>query len=488
MRIPVQRVSISWKLSVFLAVWTTGTLAAVGLYNVWLAQEIQSYHRVLEILTTDAQRFHRILDAKVPLGTAGREQFRAMRDSADAAMAALQDGGQFQDIQCPPIPQELGGMLEEIGLRWTPTRRAIDIVLASAEQDEMPARTRLHRFFPAWQSAVQRIQRSLQRREGTIRTHTMNVLAVIASANLVLLVVVLLLIRRFITRPVHAVRAAASRIASGDFSTPVPVAGRDEISELATEFNRMSEQLQASMNALRTSADELTRTNRELEEYAYAAAHDLQEPARVISLYAQLLRKRSSLTPESAQFTAQIETSAERMLRIVNDLLVHSRSTHEPTRSLPSDADKAVREALAHHGAMLDATGATVRVDPMPPVLANEPDLELVFRNLIGNSLKYRGEARPEIHISAQANGDSCMFRVRDNGIGIAPEYHDRVFGLFKRLHGHEIPGTGVGLAITKKLIEKHGGRIWVESEFGKGATFVFELRPAEATIAATSA
>ena len=176
------------------------------------------------------------------------------------------------------------------------------------------------------------------------------------------------------------------------------------------------------------------------------------------------------------------------MLRIVSDLLLHSRSVHEPARSALTDANRAAAEASAHHAEAIRSSGALIEIGDLPPVIASEPDLELVFRNLIGNSLKYRGDNVPAIRITATTDGDRCTFRVSDNGIGIAPEFHERVFGLFKRLHGNEIPGTGVGLALTRKLIEKHGGRIWIESEEGHGATFLFELRAARIASTATTA
>ena len=486
MRGTFKRGSIAVRLTVFLAIWTAGTLGVVAGYYAWIGQQVSNYNAVLAVLTVEAQKFHRILDNPAPLGSAGRELFRSTSDLVDNALQVLRDGGRFQTVEVQPIPVELGGLLDEIEMRWRPTQRAVRSVLEAAEADESAARRHLHRFFPNFQADVQRMQRSLVRREGTIREHSANTLAVIGVGNVVFLAAVLWLVRRFIIRPVRAVHAAASRVASGDFSTPVPVRGSDEIGELATEFNRMSAQLQESMTALKASAEEISRANKELEEYAYAAAHDLQEPSRVVTLYAQLLRRRCALTPDGAQLAAQIETSAERMLRIVNDLLLHSKSAHEPTRSTISDAHRAATEAVVHHEEAIARSGAKIVVGLMPQVLANEADLELIFRNLIGNSLKYRSEAAPEIAISSEVTGGICIFRVSDNGIGIAPEYHERVFGLFKRLHGQDIPGHGVGLAITKKLVEKHGGRIWVESEAGKGAAFAFELRVAESAVAAS--
>jgi methyl-accepting chemotaxis protein len=271
-----KRVSISLKLTVFLIVWTAGTLAAVAVFYAAVARDIRTYHRVFEAVAAEAQQMHRLLDGPAPLGTVGRERFRALGQLSDSAMAALQNGGNFQGIACKPIPAELRELFDEIANKWKPTRRDLDALLASTEAEEPAARRALHVVYPRWQADVQRMRRSLVRREGTIRTHTIDIFAVICAANAVLLALVLWLVRRFITSPVQAVHAAASRIATGDFSTPVTVAGNDEIGELAAEVNRMSGRLEETMSALRESADALATSNRELEEYGYAAAHDLR--------------------------------------------------------------------------------------------------------------------------------------------------------------------------------------------------------------------
>jgi signal transduction histidine kinase len=358
-------------------------------------------------------------------------------------------------------------------------RASLFAAAASSDQQEKGTRLIAHDVFPPWQAELLRLQTAFVRREGTIRGQMRNIFAVIGIVNLLFLALVLSLVRRFITRPVHAVRAAAARIASGDYSTGVPVSGNDEISALAAEFNRMSAQLQRNIGALRKSeqdlaskAGELERTNRKLEQYAFAAAHDLQEPIRTLSLYAQMLSKRCNLPPESAKYTEQIRSSAERMQQLVTDLLVHSRTLHEVPPSAPADPNRALAGAIAFLNDTVGNSGAVIRREPLPTVVAAEPDLELVFRNLIGNAIKYSGGKTPQVDISAAINDGVCTISVRDDGIGIHPEYHERVFGLFKRLHGSEIPGTGVGLALARNLIEKHGGSIWVESQPGEGATF----------------
>lgn len=481
---PPVRVSISLKLTLLLVIWTAGTLAAVAGYYAYLLGETQAYHAVFAILTDESRLLHRRLDDKAPFLAADRESLRNFVRTIDTAAATLSNGGEFRGIRCHPIPVELTGLLAEILRRWKPVQPAMLRVAAGTPVDEADARQQLHSVYPNFQAEVGRMQGSLRRREGTIRAQMTNTFALIGAVNASFLVIAIWLVRRYITDPVRVVEAAATRIASGQYAIRVPVSGNDEISALAEAFNRMSAELQSTVGALRDSEQALAAKAEALEQYAFAAAHDLQEPVRIVSLFSQMLRRKCQLPAEAEQYTSQIETNARRMQRLVRDLLAHSRSVHEPVVSTPTDPGRALAEALSFLSDAIAESGAVVRQEPLPPVLANEADLELVFRNLIGNALKYRSEAPPEIDITATVSGNTCAIRVRDNGIGIAPEYHERIFGLFKRLHGREVPGTGVGLAVTKNLVEKHGGRIRVESESGRGATFIVEL-PSAATAAA---
>lgn len=461
--------SISVKLAVFFFIQTAGTLAAIACYYAYLAGELRSFRSVFAILGEDTRKLHRMLDHPDPLGTSGRERFGAFAAKVEAANRVLKVGGRFEGIACKPIPPELKDLFDEAGVRWKRTRRELLDTASAAEAGEMAARKKLHDVFPYWQATISRMQQSLDRREGTIHAQMKTTIGLIGGVNLIFFCLVLWLARRQITQPVQAVQAAAARVASGDYAAQAPADGNDEIAALGAGFNRMSAQLQETVSALEKS-------NRELEQYAYAASHDLQEPLRTVSLYAQMLAQRCELPPEALHFTSQIQSSAQRMQRLVADLLEHSRSVHESARSVPADANHAVAEVISYLDEEIVSTGAVIEREPLPFVLAGGPDLELVFRNLIANALKYRGEAVPKIHIGAETANGLCTFSVRDNGIGIKPEYFERVFGLFKRLHGPEVPGTGVGLAVAKNVVEKHGGRIWVESAPGQGTTFRFQL------------
>ena len=235
---------------------------------------------------------------------------------------------------------------------------------------------------------------------------------------------------------------------------------------------------------VRLRTEELTRSNAELEQFAYVASHDLQEPLRNVVTYAQLLQRRSrgDLNPEGREFLGFIEEGGKRMSRLVQDLLAYSRVLHEEPDLVDVDCVSVVRDVLEDFRLEMEQAGARVNVGDLPTLKGNRTQIQQVFQNLIGNALKYRTPDAPAVvHVTAERLNGIWQFRVSDNGIGIAPEYHERVFGLFKRLHRDRYPGTGLGLAVCRRAIQAHGGRIWVESSPGHGATFCFELPAAEA-------
>jgi PAS domain S-box-containing protein len=224
----------------------------------------------------------------------------------------------------------------------------------------------------------------------------------------------------------------------------------------------------------------LLRTNEELRQFAFAAAHDLQEPVRNIGLYAQVLdaRYKQNVDTEAEEHLAIVIESARRMQRLIKDLLEYTEVVDlhsEPCQLI--DCNEACRTALNHLASAMEECEADVRVAPLPTVVAERSHIVQLFQHLISNALKYRAKERhPEIHVWAERRDDHWVFSVRDNGIGIAPEYHDRIFGVFKRLHGRDVPGTGIGLAICKRIVDHHGGRLWLESEVGGGSTFYFSF------------
>jgi PAS domain S-box-containing protein len=225
---------------------------------------------------------------------------------------------------------------------------------------------------------------------------------------------------------------------------------------------------------------ELKRSNDELQQFAYVSSHDLQEPLRMVTSYTQLLagRYKGRLDSDADEFIAFAVDGCNRMQVLIKDLLAYSRAgtNGKVLREVP--AENALKEALANLRATIDQSSAIVTHDALPAIRTDEMQLTQVFQNLVGNAIKYHGAEVPHVHVSATKNGgNEWTFSVRDNGLGIDPQYFDRIFILFQRLHGRdEFEGTGIGLAICKKILERLGGRIWVESQPEKGSTFYFAL------------
>jgi PAS domain S-box-containing protein len=228
------------------------------------------------------------------------------------------------------------------------------------------------------------------------------------------------------------------------------------------------------------AATELKRSNDQLEQFAYVASHDLQEPLRMVASYTQLLAKRykGRLDSDADEFIAYAVDGCNRMQSLIRDLLAYSRSGGDGRALREASGNAALQEALTNLRGAIEDSGAIVTHDPLPNLVTDETQLVQLFQNLVGNAIKYHGPAIPLVHVSAMQSGDrEWIFSVRDNGLGIAPQYFERIFIIFQRLHGkHEFEGTGIGLAICKKNVEQLGGRIWVESQVDNGSTFYFAL------------
>lgn len=230
---------------------------------------------------------------------------------------------------------------------------------------------------------------------------------------------------------------------------------------------------------LRRASSELSRSNADLQQFAYAASHDLSEPLRMVISYLQLLKEQAGgkLNGEEKEFIAFAVDGAQRMRALITDLLAYARVGHSNRPLERTDLEDVAEAAIANLKVAIGESGAVIEHDPLPTVQADPVQLGQLFQNLISNAIKFHGEAKPRIHIGADKKNGEWMFHVRDNGIGIDPKNFDRIFTLFQRLHTRqEYPGTGMGLSICKKIVERHGGRIWVESTPGQGTTFFFTL------------
>jgi light-regulated signal transduction histidine kinase (bacteriophytochrome) len=221
----------------------------------------------------------------------------------------------------------------------------------------------------------------------------------------------------------------------------------------------------------------------ELGQFAYIASHDLQEPLRMVASYTQLLSRRykGKLDAEADEFIAFAVDGANRMQRLIQDLLAFSRVGTKGKDLHDTSSEEALGQALRNLRSAIQESGALVTHDPMPAVLADEMQLTQLFQNLIGNAIKYQNPGVPQIHIAARHGEGKWIFSIKDNGLGIDPQYFEKIFGMFQRLHKREeFAGTGIGLAICKKIIERHGSSITVESILGQGSTFSFALEGSE--------
>jgi PAS domain S-box-containing protein len=232
--------------------------------------------------------------------------------------------------------------------------------------------------------------------------------------------------------------------------------------------------------AVITANEALRRANADLEQFAYSASHDLQEPLRMVAIYSELLKKRfnGQLGEEGDEYIGYTIEGAMRMERLLKGIRIYTQvSTGEFRPERPVDAGDVLRSTLGNLQVAIQEADAVVTSGPLPPVLIQEFQLEQLFQNLIGNAIRYRSSRQPQIHVAAKEEESEWLFSVKDNGIGIESKFREHIFGIFKRLHSaNEHPGTGMGLAICQRVVERAGGRIWVESEPSRGSTFYFTL------------
>jgi len=226
--------------------------------------------------------------------------------------------------------------------------------------------------------------------------------------------------------------------------------------------------------------EELKRSNEELQQFAYITSHDLQEPLRTISSFTQLIERRykGQMDSNADEFIIYIVDATRRMQELIKDLLEYSRVTTKGEDFERVNIEEILQKTISNLHAAIEENDAMISYDELPEVMADSGQIGQLFQNLISNAIKFRkNDEPPEIHISSSKNENEYIFAIRDNGIGIEKEYYNRIFTVFQRLHTREeYQGTGIGLSITKKIIERHGGRIWVESEPNKGSTFYFTL------------
>ena len=252
-----------------------------------------------------------------------------------------------------------------------------------------------------------------------------------------------------------------------------------DLQHSAQEVKSAKEKLERVNSMLTVQAAELSRSNTELEQFAYVASHDLQEPLRMVASYVQLLARRykGKLDSEAEEFIGFAVDGSKRMQALIQALLAYSRIGTKAQQFAPTDCEVVLEMALKNLQIAIEDSQARITHEPLPTVMGDATQLGQLFQNLIGNAIKFRGEKLPAVHVAAERQGQEWLFSFRDDGIGIDPQYAERIFVIFQRLHTkEEYPGTGIGLALCRKIVERHGGRIWVESEPQSGSTFRFTL------------
>jgi signal transduction histidine kinase len=316
---------------------------------------------------------------------------------------------------------------------------------------------------------------------------TTNIVLIAIAAGFALIIAALAVgLRRAAIRPISRLAEEVRTVSRGDFEHPVEQSGPREVRELGADVNSMRERILQELSALKVAHDELDkrsteleRSNAELEQFAYIASHDLQEPLRKVASFCQLLERRykRQLDERADQYIAFAVDGAKRMQILINDLLAFSRVGRVVREHVVVSCDAVLEQALTNLAYTIEQTGATVEADPLPEVSAEVPLLTTVFQNLIGNALKFRGDETPHVRVTVRRDGDFWEFCVADNGIGIDEEYAERIFVIFQRLHNKaDYPGTGIGLAMCRKIVEYHGGRIWLDTTVESGSRFCFTL------------
>jgi signal transduction histidine kinase len=311
-------------------------------------------------------------------------------------------------------------------------------------------------------------------------------------------------LQRVVSRPIFDLARTARQISERrDYTLRAPRRTEDEVGVAVAAFNQMLDRIQDADIALRQAeaelralnatleervaertaaaeqrAEELRLSNVELERFAYVASHDLQEPLRAVASYTQLLRSKlqGKLDGDAELYLGHVVAGATRMRSLINDLLDYSRLGRVSLDVAAVDSGAVLQTALSNLHAAIAESGAVVEPGPLPEVAADAAQLVQLFQNLVANAIHFRGEAPPRITVTAAPVGAAWRFAVADNGIGIERRFHEKIFVIFQRLHGRERPGTGIGLAICRKIVDRHGGKIWVESELGQGSTFFFTL------------
>lgn len=413
------------------------------------AEHLGRYRDAVRQEADSAARMHRLLSGVPGSGEVGRLLNEATSDSGTwraefADRIAAGPGGQGVE---PGRSQQARRLLNEVSGDMTPLQNGI---------------AKLH----------DRASAELRSRARTAQWSAVAALALVVVAALALV----LLFRRTVLTPVSTLTGRVRAVSQGDLGHSLDVPGPAEINELAAIIDAMRTRIidgwrasEDNSRLLNEQTEELRRSNAELEQFAYVASHDLQEPLRKVASFCQMIERRygDQLDDRGRQYITFAVDGAKRMQALINDLLSFSRVGRMSRPEESVGLEEVARQALDNLGALCEETGAEVEIGNLPDVPGDRTQLTQLFQNLIGNAIKFRREGvPPRVTIDAGRDGEEWVFRCADNGIGVEPRYADRIFLIFQRLHPRdEYTGTGIGLALCKKIVEFHGGRIWLDTD-----------------------
>ncbi|MCF0092545.1 ATP-binding protein [Micromonospora sp. MH99] len=438
--------------------------------------------------------------------------YQAGLDQEKATIAAMR--GLLDDY--PQIGQELR-VVEETAEQWRES--VAEPVIATTEQDGTRAGQALvteqaRQRFDEVRSAVGDLQDEIlaarEKSAANVRNSSNLLVLLLIIAALVVVVagaVLLLSLDRMVIRPLTGLATQVREVAEGDYQHRIATVGPPEFIRLGDDVDAMRQKIASDLaevreareriewvnSQLQKQAEELTRSNRDLEQFAYVASHDLQEPLRKVASFCQLLQRRyaGQLDERADQYIAFAVDGAQRMQRLINDLLAFSRIGRLTTGFVDVDLNKVMGDVAGQTEAARQYADAELTWTELPVIRGEEPLLTNLLANLVSNSIKFRRpDAPPKVHISARLVGAEWEISCQDNGIGIEPEFADKIFVIFQRLHSKDAyPGTGIGLAIVKKIVEYHGGRVWVDTDVPEGTAIRFTLpaRPEDVEAAAAA-
>jgi signal transduction histidine kinase len=397
----------------------------------------------------------------------------------------------YSDVARPAALNKLRDDYEDVSLpfaqlvaRQTPKSGEIDTQTGTALEETLKTMLSLH--LEKMVNTACRLTVSSQVSALNMQKLTKQVIVWTTILMTSILLINLFLLKKSVVNPLKRISEGAQIVGDGNLSYSVDAESNDEVGHLASAFNKMTRNLKKTHDSLETeirerkqTEQELLRSNADLEQFAYVASHDLQEPLRNVTNCVQILKEEygNKLDADADQLIHYAVDSVVRMKGLINDLLLFSRVG---TRGQPieeTNCEEVLQETLTSLESAITETRAVITHDPLPTVPADGTQLLQVFQNLVANAIKFRRDEPPRIHVSAVKNESEWVFSVKDNGIGIEPRHFERIFIIFQRLHKRtENEGSGMGLAIVKKIVERHKGRAWVESEIGVGSTFYFTI------------